>query len=1182
MIVVNSPGNSFALFIDVNHNLSAMNQKVILLTWLLCYTLTAGYTQQAETNKYRLSLAPASPEAAMLFKFSDMPVSKYTGIPDINIPIKKLPVLPNGLDITLSYHASGIRTVDIPGYTGLGWSLQAGGIIARKTRGLPDDADIGKGFMKLRQGYTQEELAAANELNYQSLSTGCWDAEPDEFYFNVNGYTGKFSFDWSLTTNIQISAAFPVKIAYFQEIPNSSQITRWELQTPDGYVYTFAAIEQTVNRSSFTGLGTCRPGSYATTWFVTKIANNNDPQEYITFSYEGYFMGFDWVHVETKDFGDGQNNCGCPSLQGDQSQFSSNRIDLSGMRLKQIKCFPGNIQVDFIAVKDRQDMATLSPFGNINNKTLDTIRVSFNGSLVEQHALEYFYQGNRLMLKGIKKIAADGTQALPYKFSYNYMQLPERTSFNIDFWGYYNGKSNTTLLPFFVNSLGTNTYVFEGADRSTNITYAQAQILEKIIYPTGGSTELVYEGHTYGFVQNNTVAAQGLYELVQKTAYAGLIGDSVANGVWKTKTVDFEITGAKKLVDITIASATLSCQTGDGVFCAGGTYFPRGSISKYNPVTNQYEVIKGYTHPSSTPVGTNTVYQRDMYWPGKYRITVSVTKSPFNPPGAYDFIDFNVFWKDNDSSRPILQKPAGGLRIKEIRHYDNINTAPQVTIYQYTTGTSTVSSGVINGEPQYTDNTTRVSNCSTTPVSCSFTTLFGSNAIILGETNGSHIGYREVITTEPGNGKTVTRFWSAYETPDILNVEKPYGHPTSNEHRTGLVYNESIYDQTGSLVKKDSFEYVYSSTDIKTVKVQNVCPQCGTDIYILDRYKTWIEPARMGFSQVARQITYQDEVQLEKRSAYDSKLQLVKREVQSSGTTRYDSLITIYRHPGDEGQISGLTTEQLAAITKLKQQNRLSVLLEKQLYKNTSPVSQVRYNYKIWPDATVQMSNMMETTGSAALETRLQINKYDAYGNISEQNKMNDHKYSYLYDYLSTLIIAQVINADSADIACTSFEADGSGNWTIGATARNNTDAVTGKRSYSLVSGSISKAGLTAGKKYMLSYWSKSGAYTITGGSSTLRQGRTANGWTLYEHIVTASAVTITLTGSGLVDELRLYPFNAQMTSYTYNPLTGVTSECDANNRIVYYEYDKLGRLLLIRDQNRNIIKTFNYTVRGN
>jgi YD repeat-containing protein len=53
------------------------------------------------------------------------------------------------------------------------------------------------------------------------------------------------------------------------------------------------------------------------------------------------------------------------------------------------------------------------------------------------------------------------------------------------------------------------------------------------------------------------------------------------------------------------------------------------------------------------------------------------------------------------------------------------------------------------------------------------------------------------------------------------------------------------------------------------------------------------------------------------------------------------------------------------------------------------------------------------------------------------------------------------------------------------------------------------------------------------------------------------------------------------MNSYTYSPLVGITSQCDADNRITYYFYDALGRLAWIKDQDKNIVKTVQYHFKG-
>jgi YD repeat-containing protein len=102
-----------------------------------------------------------------------------------------------------------------------------------------------------------------------------------------------------------------------------------------------------------------------------------------------------------------------------------------------------------------------------------------------------------------------------------------------------------------------------------------------------------------------------------------------------------------------------------------------------------------------------------------------------------------------------------------------------------------------------------------------------------------------------------------------------------------------------------------------------------------------------------------------------------------------------------------------------------------------------------------------------------------------------------------------------------------------------------------------------------LSATTKGKSVTINGGT-----------WTYFEHVVTG-ATTVTVTGSSNIDELRLYPSTSQMTTYTYQPLVGMTTQCDVDNRVTYYTYDALGRLRYIRDQNGNMIKTIQYHYQG-
>jgi len=98
---------------------------------------------QFSFGQFKTDLSPMvnyqSPNSATLGKFGDVPVSLYTGTPDISIPIYKITERNVELDINLQYDAKGVRVEDVPGWVGQNWSLNAGGVITRTVRGTAFD-----------------------------------------------------------------------------------------------------------------------------------------------------------------------------------------------------------------------------------------------------------------------------------------------------------------------------------------------------------------------------------------------------------------------------------------------------------------------------------------------------------------------------------------------------------------------------------------------------------------------------------------------------------------------------------------------------------------------------------------------------------------------------------------------------------------------------------------------------------------------------------------------------------------------------------------------------------------------------------------------------------------------------------------------------------------------------------
>jgi YD repeat-containing protein len=329
----------------------------------------------------------------------------------------------------------------------------------------------------------------------------------------------------------------------------------------------------------------------------------------------------------------------------------------------------------------------------------------------------------------------------------------------------------------------------------------------------------------------------------------------------------------------------------------------------------------------------------------------------------------------------------------------------------------------------------------------------------------------------------------------------------------------------------------------------------------------------------------------------------VTRNLSTVQQTTSDGQILTHKYKYPEDYTTSLTGNMIAsrvlspAIEKqtwMKRDANDSALISGELVQFDQTIFKPIATYGIETTAPIQsLSNETLSGGkySSLLSTSQYVLKsqlqYDGSNYPSTVTKASDMNVSYIWDYKHSIAVAEVRNAAQADIAFSSFEADGMGNWTFTGSPTSYPTCPqppTGNYSYNLgqTSGNISKSGLTSSTVYILSYWTtNSSALSITGTQSGYPvKGKTINGWTYYEHKITGVS-SVLVSGSGYIDELRLYPASAQMTTFTYLPLIGKTTECDVDNRITYYQYDGFGRLRYLKDQDGNIVKTIEYHYLG-
>ncbi|MFM7430217.1 MAG: hypothetical protein ACKO1F_09990 [Flammeovirgaceae bacterium] len=237
------------------------------------------------------NVIPPSPEATSLGKYVDVPVSLYTGIPQTNIPIYTIQEKGVEVPISLGYHAGGIKVEEHASWVGLGWSLNAGGVITRSVVGGADD-ELGGYFS---QPYDLDNLGSLSvqQLNdlYANVKMNVLDIEPDIYSFNFLNQSGKFIVNKSTRKGISSQKQnLKIEILNFTTL-GDNRIRGWKVRDDIGNVYFFEDIEKTnVKSHTATDRSAYVRQIYTSSWYLSKIVLTN--QSVITFSYQSHASNY--------------------------------------------------------------------------------------------------------------------------------------------------------------------------------------------------------------------------------------------------------------------------------------------------------------------------------------------------------------------------------------------------------------------------------------------------------------------------------------------------------------------------------------------------------------------------------------------------------------------------------------------------------------------------------------------------------------------------------------------------------------------------------------------------------------------------------------------------------------------------------------------------------------------------
>jgi len=486
-------------------------KKVIV--FLVFMSQLMGYGQDpvsgidlTQPTKAEIGMA-TTPEVAGLGRFGDLNINTSIGLLNHTIPIFTIKLKNYELPISLSYTYSGLRVEDESGIAGLGWNLNAGGFISREVRGLaPDENGYYNNADKIKRYYfgnylhypNIQELDDGDALNLGAMAAVnsmvyLWgDTQPDKFTFNISGLEGHYTHSLNRKPIL-----FPLKPYYIEDcITTNNYAYRDSIKVINekGILFDF-------NKTVFGNLSYDQgPGYYfPTEWWISKIEEPNTNKTISFDYYDGNDFGLTGNVPYTKKTYNERYIEETTYVQGDGSSkktdhASGDMEDILQRTFIKTIYFPEG-KVTFDISKHQANNPGL--FNEIYN--LDKIIVytkKNQGTYQKLFTYEFVYDdpasSRKLLLQIIKKDSLDRTIPF-YQFEYNVNaednnMVPENIDKKSqDYWGYYNGKWNSALLKI----------IDEDVDRNPDFQNTLIGSLKKIIYPTGGYSQINYEQNDY-------------------------------------------------------------------------------------------------------------------------------------------------------------------------------------------------------------------------------------------------------------------------------------------------------------------------------------------------------------------------------------------------------------------------------------------------------------------------------------------------------------------------------------------------------------------------------------------------------------------------------------------------------------------------------------------------------------
>ncbi|WP_345989653.1 hypothetical protein AAEU33_18905 [Chryseobacterium sp. Chry.R1] len=773
-----------------------MKRQIILLGILLFVSCKID-------AQYIPKILPPSPNAVSIAKFVESPVSYYRGSANINIPLISVDTGDIPLNVSIQYDTKGIRVGEVASSIGTGWSLNAGGLITRQVRQRPDEYT--RGYLTYSYNSTFEDNATlrqqlANENASNGDSDTPVDEDPDLFFINFLGRSAKFIID-NVTKKavVQSFDDWKIDIDYEDAGAGNFRINRIIITDESGNKYYFGKdsagttsaydIVTSVSSGIITDTPKNEENGYKTAWHLKEIKTQKDT----------YIFNYTSEQVATyskSDLNKGDNI----------GSISLSKITTSQQILQGISFPKGTIEFIFNQ-SEREDLNGSKALIGVTLK--DKIgaqikKVSFvqnyrlgNGDNNNIHPVVLSKDpksDKRLFLSQINEIGKDESIISTYKLEYNPNELPNRHSTSIDYWGYFNGKPNKMNI------------FTDASDRDVYGNFAEAGILTKIIYPTGGSENFYYE--------DNQVLVPNYFSLFMLANPSGIVYDEKSTAIAKTSNNFVLNSGSstlgkyiKEFQITSIYGNKLSFNAMLGVGCTSVETTDcktKVRLHRFNPTTGAilatYIITQGNNVDIINPPIEN----------GNYRLEVSNPSFTLIDSENFETNPFSVVvrWREQKTNIPINSFIGGGRRISRIEANENGKITKRKFTYTLDDGTT---SGKLLGIPDY----------------MCIIKKYGSIPLVAGQlsnriqpmssfNNAGQVGYSQVIESFLSADDSL--LWNKKYTFSNYSdggeyYRFPYHLPDDMDWARGLNLKTINYDSAGKIVETLENKYNFSGEE---------------------------------------------------------------------------------------------------------------------------------------------------------------------------------------------------------------------------------------------------------------------------------------------------------------------------------------------------------------------------------